>query len=96
MAIYRQIFKEFHVLKENFKKFLQLLYAIPTFRSFINENSNVNAMYGVFLVFLFLRPSSHEICAYTGKNGHPVNTAKFFQPIGARINGVPLYFRGNC
>ena len=32
---------------------------IPVF--FINENSTVNAMYGVFLVYLSLRPSTHEI-----------------------------------
>ena len=40
-----------------------LLYMISTFWLFIYENScsrNVNAMYGV-LVYLSLRPSSHEI-----------------------------------
>ena len=29
---------------------------IPTFRLFINENSTVNAIYGVFVVYLPLRP----------------------------------------
>ena len=32
------------------EKFFQLLYAISTFRFFINENSKVNAMYGVFVI----------------------------------------------
>ena len=29
---------------------IQLLYAISTFRLFINENSTVNVMYGVFVI----------------------------------------------
>ena len=29
---------------------IQLLYAISTLRLFINENSTVNAMYGVFVI----------------------------------------------
>ena len=63
MAIYSRTLKEFHVLKENFKKFFQILYAmhVSTFRLFINENSTVNAMCGVLLVYLSLQPSSHEI-----------------------------------
>ena len=39
------------VLKENLKLFFfQLLYVISTFRLFINENSMVNVMYGVFVI----------------------------------------------
>ena len=41
------------VLKENLKSFFQLLYMIFTFRLFINENSMVNAMYGVFVITAF-------------------------------------------
>ena len=39
VAIYSRTFKEFHVLKKNFKKFFQIVYAIhvSTFRLFINE-----------------------------------------------------------
>ena len=54
VAIYSRILKEFHVLNENFTSFFQLLYAIATLRLFINENSTVNAMYGVFLSSVFV------------------------------------------
>ena len=92
MAIYSRTLKEFHVLKKNLKKFFQIVYAIhvSTFRLFINENSTVNAMYGVFFVYLSLQPSSHEIWAY------PCNMATLLiRPIFLahcdRINEVPLY-----
>ena len=53
---------------------------------FINENSKVKVKCGVFLVYLSLRPSSHEILAYPGNMyRHPVNTASFFWPISDRI-----------
>ena len=71
----------FHVLEENFKKFFQLLYAISTFLYFINENSTVNAMHGVFLVCLSLRPSSHEIWAYPGNAVTPLIRPMFLGPL---------------
>ena len=48
MTIYSGIFKEFYVPNENFKKFFQFVYAISTFRWFINESNTVNAMYTVY------------------------------------------------
>ena len=53
--------------------FSQLLYAISTFRLFINENSTVNTMYDEF--FITALKSSQEILAYPGNN--PVNKAFF-------------------
>ena len=87
VVIYSQILEEFHVLKESFKKLFSLsLYAIFTFWLFINENSTMNAMYGVFLVHLSLRPSSHEI--YT------VIRPIFFAPLVTVLMGLhcPLYY----
>ena len=65
----------------------QLLYAISTFRLYINENT-VNAMYCVFDI------TTHKSwnLSQLGWYGHPVNTA-FFRPISDRFNGVPLYFK---
>ena len=39
---------------------------------------------GVFLVYLSLRPSSHEICVYPG------DTANFFGPISDHINCIKV------
>ena len=45
-------------------------------------------MHGVFLVYLSLRPSSHEIRAYPGNTyGHPVNTGNFFGPLVTVLMG---------
>ena len=80
MAIYSRILKEFHVLKENFKKFfLIIVHDISHIPVVINENSKEKVKYSVFLVYLSLWPSSHEILAYpSNMYGHPVNTANFF------------------
>ena len=70
--------------QKELKEVFQLLRAISAFRLFINEISTMNAMYGAFLVYLSLRPSSNEIWAYPGNNATP------FWPIGDRIKGVLL------
>ena len=63
-------------------KFFQLLYALGTLRLFINENSAVNAMYGVFLscVFVITALKSCQL-NLPRKYGHLVNTANFFGPL---------------
>ena len=87
LRFYSRILKVFYSLKENFKQSFQLLYAISSFRLFINQSScstNANAVYGVFVITVItafkpapiMRPSCY-------------NTANFFWPIGDRINGVP-------
>ena len=79
MVIYSRILKEFHVLKENFKKFFSITVRDIYIPVVINDNSTEKVKYIVFLVCLSVRPSSHEILAYpSNMYGHPVNTAKFF------------------
>ena len=72
-----------------------LLYAISTFWLFINENScsrNGNVMYSVFVITA-LKSWNLSLPRW---NGHPINTAKFFGPIGDHINWVPLYQNVMC
>ena len=77
-------------MKDNFKSFYQLLYAISTFRLFINENI-VQEVRMRCTVYLSLRPSSsHEIWASPGNMAIPLIRPIFFLPIGDRINGIPL------
>ena len=57
---------------------------VTTFRLFINENSAVNAMYGVFVITAVKSRRRFEPA--------PVIRPIFpFWPISDRINGVPLY-----
>ena len=56
---------------------------VTTFRLFINENSAVNAMYGVFVITALQSRRRFEPA--------PVIRPIFFWPISNRINGVPLY-----
>ena len=59
LRFYSRILKVFYLLKENFKKLFRLLYAISSFRLFINYNENScsrneNAtIYGVFVITAF-------------------------------------------
>ena len=78
MAIYSRILKEFHVLKENFRKFFSITVCDIYIPVVINEKSKEKVIFSVFLVYLSLRPSSHDILAYpSNMYGHPVNTANF-------------------
>ena len=52
-------FSDFHVLKENFKTFFSITVRDIYIPFVINENSKVKVMYGVFLVYLPLQPSSN-------------------------------------
>ena len=66
------------------------MYAIFTFRLilFINENSTVNAMYGV-LIFV-----NRALKSWILSHAPVIYTANFLGPlliISDRINGVPLY-----
>ena len=73
--------------------FFQLLYAISTFRLFINENScsrYANALYGVFVIMAL--KSWNWACPYNTATT-AVNKAKFFLLICDRINMVPLYLK---
>ena len=78
LQFYSRILKVFYVLKENFQQFFQLLYAISTFRLFINENScsrNANAIYGVFVI-IALKPNVFDplVTILTGFHSIPLFT----------------------
>ena len=60
-SINSRILKDFHVLKENFKTFFSITVRDIYIPVVINENSKVKVMYGVFLVYLSLRPSSRKL-----------------------------------
>ena len=86
MAIYSWILKEFHALKEHFKKFFSsIIDALSTFRLFINKNSMMNVMYTVL--------KSWNL-SLLRQYGHSVNTTKIVGPmVTAVLMGFHCYLQ---
>jgi len=83
VAIYSWILKEFHVLKEHFKKFIQ--YCTRYLHSGSMLMRTVRWMQ--CMVYLSLQPSGHEMWACLGNTATPF----LVWPISDHINGVTLY-----